>query len=62
MNITTLLKARDRSDLIETWEDFLGHFPTAEVDDNVPCEDIYGELLLIKEEILSRYNVLIWNV
>jgi hypothetical protein len=51
MNIMDLLKSRERHDLISVWETFLGQFPTDKVDGNVPCEDIYGELLRINEEI-----------
>ena len=45
LHIMSLLNKRDRQDLIPVWEDFLDKFPEASVDPNVPCEDIYGELL-----------------
>lgn len=49
LNIISLLTSRDRTDLIPGWETFLSTFPTAEVDDKVPCEDIYGQLLDLHE-------------
>ena len=55
MNIIDLLKSRERLDLIPVWEKFLSQFPTDSIDENVPCDDIYGELLRINEEIAMRY-------
>lgn len=45
MNILALLRSRRRDDLIPVWEKFLSKFPDAEVDNKVPCEDIYGDIL-----------------
>jgi len=54
MNIMDLLKSRERQDLIPVWEKFLSQFPTDSIDENVPCDDIYRELLRINEEIAMR--------
>ena len=50
LNIKNLLTQRGREDLIPTWEKFLSQFPRAEIDANVPCDDIYEELLRSSEE------------
>ena len=54
ININRLLRSRDREDLIPEWEKFLAAFPTAEIDENVPCEDVYGELIRINDNIISQ--------
>lgn len=45
MNITKLLKQRDREDLIPVWDEFLDKFPDAAEDPNVPFDDVYGDIL-----------------
>lgn len=45
MNILALLRSRNRVDLIPVWETFLKKFPEAEIDEKVPCEDLYGDIL-----------------
>lgn len=45
MNIFALLRSRHREDLFSVWETFLSKFPDSEVDNKVPCEDLYGEIL-----------------
>ena len=54
MNIESLLKQRDRKDLIPVWETFLGKFPCSEGDQDVPYDDIYGELLSLGKKF-KRY-------
>lgn len=44
INIKRLLRKRDREDLIPEWEELLGKFPDAPIDDKVPTEDVYGEI------------------
>lgn len=50
MNILALLRSRRRDDLIPVWETFLSKFPDAEVDDKVPCEDVYGDILRLSRD------------
>ena len=45
MNILALLRSRRRVDLIPVWETFLNKFPDAEIDEKVPCENLYGDIL-----------------
>lgn len=50
LNIETLLRQRAREDLIPVWQTFLDQFPDGEVDEKVPCEDIYGAILDLIEQ------------
>ena len=62
ININRLLRSRDREDLIPEWENFLATFPEAEIDENVPCEDVYGELIHINDNMISqRYVHILYN-
>jgi hypothetical protein len=45
MNIFALSRSRRREDLFPVWETFLSKFPDSEVDNKVPSEDLYGEIL-----------------
>lgn len=50
LNIEALLRSRERADLVPVWEAFLDRFPDGEIDEKVPCEDIYGEILDLLED------------
>jgi hypothetical protein len=50
MNILALLRSRRRDELIPVWEKFLSLFPDGEVDDKVPCDDVYGEVLQLSRD------------
>lgn len=45
LNILNLLRSRGRSDLESVWEEFLAKFPDDALDEKVPFENIYEELL-----------------
>lgn len=53
LNVFTLLRSRDRDDLIPVWEDFFAKFPRAEVDPMVPYDDIYGDLLSRRGNVVA---------
>lgn len=50
MNILALLRSRHRDELIPVWENFLSLFPNGEVDEKVPCDDVYGEVLQLSRD------------
>jgi hypothetical protein len=43
--IMQLLTSRGREDLFQVWEDFLDTFPENTVDERVPFENIYKDIM-----------------
>ena len=51
--MTSLTCANHCDDLIPVWEEFFARFPRVEVDPMVPYDDIYGDLLAHRGNVVA---------